>query len=100
MRLSIDTTNSENIKVKIGKISLEKEARERKSQLLLETIAQGLHIQKKTLKDIDTIEFVNEQGSFTGLRVGASVTNALGFALKIPVNGKDVIKEGPVEPTY
>ncbi|MDO8486486.1 MAG: hypothetical protein Q7S77_02220 [Candidatus Staskawiczbacteria bacterium] len=27
-------------------------------------------------------------GSFTGLRVGASVAQALGFALNIPVNGK------------
>ena len=29
-------------------------------------------------------------GSFTGLRVGVAIANALGFLLKIPVNGKRV----------
>ncbi|MFH1536127.1 MAG: hypothetical protein ABIC96_03620 [Patescibacteria group bacterium] len=34
------------------------------------------------------IEVETGPGSFTGLRVGVSVANALGFALNIPVNGK------------
>ncbi len=29
-------------------------------------------------------------GSFTGLRVGASIANALGFLLKISVNSKKI----------
>lgn len=34
------------------------------------------------------IEVETGPGSFTGLRVGVAVANALGFALNIPVNGK------------
>lgn len=37
---------------------------------------------------LDGIEVETGPGSFTGLRVGASVAQALGFALNIPVNGK------------
>lgn len=42
----------------------------------------------KLLKDIKAIEVETGPGSFTGLRVGAAVANALGFALNIPVNNK------------
>jgi tRNA threonylcarbamoyladenosine biosynthesis protein TsaB len=42
------------------------------------------------IKDITRIEVNLGPGSFTGVRVGASVANALGFSLKIPVNGKKV----------
>jgi tRNA threonylcarbamoyladenosine biosynthesis protein TsaB len=40
------------------------------------------------VKDIKEIEVNTGPGSFTGLRVGISVANTLGFVLKIPVNGK------------
>ena len=39
------------------------------------------------------IEVETGPGSFTGLRVGVSVANALGFALGIPVNGKKLETE-------
>lgn len=37
---------------------------------------------------LEGIEVEEGPGSFTGLRVGASVALALGFALNIPVNGQ------------
>ncbi|KKQ18514.1 hypothetical protein A2617_02395 [Candidatus Daviesbacteria bacterium RIFOXYD1_FULL_41_10] len=37
---------------------------------------------------VDEIEVDRGPGSYTGIRVGVSVANALGFALNIPVNGK------------
>ena len=52
------------------------------------------------LKSITEIEFNAGPGSFTGLRVGAAVANTLGWTLGVPVNGKDVEKEGPIEPVY
>lgn len=37
---------------------------------------------------LDAIEVETGAGSFTGLRIGVSVANALAFALKIPINNK------------
>lgn len=42
---------------------------------------------KLKLTDIDTIRVETGPGSFTGLRVGVSIANALGYALNISVNG-------------
>ena len=41
-------------------------------------------------KDLKRIGVETGPGSFTGLKVGVSVANALGFSLGIPVNGKKV----------
>ncbi len=50
------------------------------------------------LKDLQAIEVNEGPGSFTGVRIGAAIANALSFALKIPVNNK---KTGElVEPKY
>lgn len=40
------------------------------------------------LRTIKGIEVETGPGSFTGLRVGVAVANALGYSLGIPVNGK------------
>lgn len=39
------------------------------------------------------IELETGPGSFTGLRVGVAVANALAYALNIPVNGKKIETE-------
>lgn len=57
------------------------------SQALLPLILKILEKNKFDFKDLKGIEVETGPGSFTGLRVGASVAQALGFALKIPVNG-------------
>lgn len=44
----------------------------------------------KLLKDVEAIEVETGPGSFTGIRVGVAVANALGFTLNIPVNGKKI----------
>lgn len=58
------------------------------SQALLPLIEKLLESQKVKFKDLAGIEVETGPGSFTGLRVGVSVANALGFALGIAVNGK------------
>lgn len=82
---------------KLVKIALKKEGRvvaslsdenEYGSQLLLPLIEKLLKSQKVEFKDLREIEVETGPGSFTGLRVGVSVANALGFSLGVPVNGK------------
>lgn len=41
-----------------------------------------------TISEIDGIIFFKGPGSFTGLRIGASVANALSSSLKIPIVGE------------
>lgn len=58
------------------------------SQVLLNLITDILKENNLEFKDLKEIEVEKGPGSYTGLKVGASVANALGFSLKIPVNGK------------
>lgn len=60
------------------------------SQVLFPLIEKILNTKNLKPQDLDSIEVETGPGSFTGLRVGVSVANALGFALGIPVNGKKV----------
>src|SRR3989344_8753979 len=93
MLLKINTTNIEEITVELvdqkAAIADKLVSRQQKgSQVLLPMITQILKNNKKHFKDIKFIEVNPGPGSFTGTRVGVAVANALGFALKIPVNGK------------
>ncbi len=68
----------------------------------------------KQLADIEGVIFFQGPGSFTGLRIGSSVVNALGASLQIPVvaaQGEDWRQKGvariakatgfqPIEPFY
>lgn len=109
MVLKIDTKDSKVVRVALkekGKVvkSLSEE-NEYGSQALLPLIEKllsyvfnpGLQTQFQTgivhWKELEGIEVETGHGSFTGLRVGVSVANALGFALGIPVNGKKVETE-------
>ena len=60
------------------------------SQVLLPLILKLLHTTNYNLRTLQGIEVETGPGSFTGLRVGVSVANALGFSLNIPVNGKKI----------
>jgi tRNA threonylcarbamoyladenosine biosynthesis protein TsaB len=93
MKLFIDTSNSEKIIVGLDDKRFESDSREDKSQKLLPFINEMLKNQGIKIEDITEIEVNTGPGSFTGLRVGATVANTLGWALGVPVNGKD-IKEG------
>lgn len=100
MRLYIDTSDSEKITIGLDNELFETEAREEKSQKLLPFIERILNEEGKSLKDITEIKVNTGPGSFTGLRVGVSVANALGWTLGIRVNGKKVGKFRPVDIKY
>ncbi len=93
MKLYIDTSDREKIVIGIDDEKFEKQVAERSSQVLLPFIDEVLKKKKKTFEDIKEIEVNTGPGSFTGLRVGVAVADTLGFVLKIPVNGKNVLEE-------
>ena len=94
MILQIDTKDQKVITVSLkknGKVveSLSKE-NEYGSQVLLPLIIKLLRTTNYELRTLQAIEVETGPGSFTGIRVGVSVANALGFSLEIPVNGKKI----------
>jgi tRNA threonylcarbamoyladenosine biosynthesis protein TsaB len=98
--LSIDTSaiNTAKIAIEIDGKRYEKvsESKVLKSQMVLPMIEDIIHKHNLKLMDITAINVATGPGSFTGLRVGATVANTLGYLLDIPVNGK----KGLVIPTY
>lgn len=92
MILRIDTKDQKKVVVELKENNkiVESLVEENKygSQVLLPLIDKILKKQKITFKDLKGIEVETGPGSFTGLKVGVSVANALGFALNIPVNSK------------
>jgi len=100
--LIIDAADNKEIKAeiktdkKLYRINRKVEIRQPQSILIL--IDSLLKRSGLNLINIDKIKVNNGPGSFTGVRVGVSVANALSFLLKIPVNEK---KTGIfVEPLY
>lgn len=57
------------------------------SDTLLEKIEQLLERSNQTKQDIQGIIVFQGPGSFTGLRIGITVANALAYSLNIPVAG-------------
>jgi len=100
MKLFIDTSDREKVVVGIDKKKFETKAKDGASQRLLPFIDEVLASQGVTLRNITEIEVNTGPGSFTGLRVGVSVANTLGWVLRIPVNGKDISKKGSVDINY
>lgn len=100
--LKIDTSDNKEIKVGLAIDDKEHQLIEhpdyRKKQAILPLIEQILKNNNVSLKDVTEIAVNTGPGSFTGLRVGVTVANTLGFLLKVPINGKKVGEL--VEPTY
>jgi tRNA threonylcarbamoyladenosine biosynthesis protein TsaB len=98
MKLSIDTSDNKKTVVRFDDLELTEEYGQPREQRLLEVIEQGLKQRGAKVADITAIEVNLGPGSFTGLRVGCTVANTLGWLLKVPINGK---KAGELaEPEY
>lgn len=100
--LFIDTSNNKEVKVGLEingeKFLTEQAIDHRRAQAVLPLVEKLLVEHKLTLKDITAIEVNPGPGSFTGVRVGVAIANALGFLLNIPVNNKPAGES--VEPVY
>ena len=67
------------------------------SETIHKTIETLLDQQNKTWQDIEGIVFYKGPGSFTGLRIGASVANALAGDRSVPIvtaTGDDWLQQG------
>ncbi len=103
--LSIDTTSNKEIFITLQSNSrvyiLKQDITTRKAQMVLPLIIGLLQQHHLTLENIEEITVNPGPGSYTGVRVGVSIANALAYALQIPVNGisyKD--NTSLVEPIY
>ena len=54
-------------------------------EIIFEFIKTALQESEISKEDIDYIVFGSGPGSFTGLRVGCSVVQGLGYGLKVPI---------------
>ncbi len=91
--LSVDTSKANEIQVSLiigSKIYTETSQQKLGSQVLLSLVKKILKNSKTEIKDLTEIKVNTGPGSFTGIKVGVSVANALAFAVKIPVNGKKI----------
>lgn len=99
MILAIDTSDMKKVKVSLkdgDKVVKSLSAKNKYgSQVLLPLISKLLrtmnyeqHTAISWQKTLKAIEVAKGPGSFTGIRVGVSVANALGYSLGIPVNQK------------
>jgi len=88
MKLYIDTSDNKKTKIGLDDKSWEFVSQNYRSQELVTLIEKVLKKQKKELKDLTAIEINLGPGSFTGLRIGIAVANALSWALDIPLNNK------------
>ncbi len=101
MVLYINTKEQKSISVSLKKdlpegkqvVAELSEINEYGSQVLLPLIFKLLRTTNSKLQTLQGIEVETGSGSFTGLRVGVSVANALGFSLNTPVNGKKIETE-------
>lgn len=99
MKLFIDTSNRENTVVEIDGERTES-GEGNKSQRLLSLIKEAMDKKQIEFSDLSEIEVNTGPGSFTGLKVGVAVAQTLGWALGIPVNGKDLRKGGSIDINY
>lgn len=94
--LFIDTTSNTEIivRLEIDEKNFEEKVaiQNNRTQVVLPTIEKLLHEHGLEIKNIEKIAINPGPGSFTGVRVGAAIANALIFGLHLP--------QHLVEPVY
>jgi len=99
MILIINTINRNNIEIGIydkHELRFFEFETEKQSEDLLNAIDGVLKKEKTSLQDIGSILVNQGPGSYTGVRVGVTVANTLGWSLNVPVFG---YKDGELEKT-
>ena len=84
MKLYLDTSTPETI-LKLNDKEYREPLGNELAEKLLQFLKDKLAENGKTFQDLTEITFMSGPGSFTGLRIGASVVNTLASELKIPL---------------
>ena len=99
MKLYLDTSTSKCI-LKLDDKIYEQELGHEMAEKLLGFIEEKISENGKTFDDITELEFMSGPGSFTGLRIGASVINAIADYLGIPISDQNGEKHKLIMPDY
>ncbi len=100
MKLYINTSSNKKTVIGLDYDVVEKSSELWHSQVVIPLIQELVKKHQKEIHDITEIEVVVGPGSFTGLRVGVAIANALGYALQVPVNGQKITEGFFIEPRY
>ncbi len=84
MILFLDTSTG-NCRIWLGENSFKKDLNRNMARDILKFLEDSLKNIGKDYKDLEGIGFFAGPGSFTGLRIGASVANTLADGLNIPI---------------
>lgn len=96
MKLYIDSTVPKKVLLRLDKKEYIFEVTSPRDQDILGNILSVLEEKKTKWKDIKEIEVKSKGESFTGVRLGVAIANALAFTLGLKVNGQNP----PLEPEY
>lgn len=99
MRLYLDTSTPETI-LKLDDQEYKYTFANDLAEKLLEFIHDKLQDNNKDWHDITEITFMSGPGSFTGLRIGATVVNTLAHELNIPLYDHHGKKHQIIIPDY
>lgn len=88
--LKIDTSNNVKTRIELNLTILDEERKSPSEQNVLELVEKALKKEKLSLDQVNSIEINTGPGSFTGLRVGSAIANALSFSGSIIINGKKI----------
>ena len=99
MKLYLDTSTPETI-LRLDSIEYRHTFGNELAEKLLKFIHDKLTENHKIWQDITEIQFMSGPGSFTGLRIGASIVNTLAHELNIPLKDHHNKTHKIIIPTY
>lgn len=88
LKLVIDTSDNKKTIVELDDLQLVEKYDSPREQRLVELVEKILEKKKSRIRDITKIKVNSGPGSYTGLRVGCAVANALAWILRVAINGK------------
>jgi tRNA threonylcarbamoyladenosine biosynthesis protein TsaB len=99
MKMYLDTSTP-TVVLRLDQDEFKWQADREMAKGILKFISDKLQEKDTKWQDIESITFYSGPGSFTGLRIGASVVNALAHELRIPLFDHNGNKKEIIIPNY